>query len=90
MTTATASTPLESATTLRAEMRERTAQAIEAMLKRLAPHLAGLDPDTLATVLCVELVRLVGGVQDEGLRQIAELVVIERAEHSDALVGGDA
>jgi len=37
------------------------------------PNLAGLDCDALATILCVELVRVVEGVQDEGLQRLAEL-----------------
>jgi len=35
-------------------------------------NFARLDPDSLAAILTVQLVRLVEGVHDEGLRQLAE------------------
>ena len=43
------------------------------------PNLAGLDADSPASILCVELVRLVDGVQDEGLLQLAELTMAGEA-----------
>ena len=68
----TSATPADAAMALRAEMRERLACALEAMVKRLAPALVGLPPESLAALLTVELVRLVETVQDEGLRRLAE------------------
>jgi hypothetical protein len=52
------------------------------------PNLAGLDSDSPAAILAVELVRIVEGVQDEWLHRLAELAVAARGEHPDALVGG--
>ena len=68
----TSATPADAAMALRAEMRERLHNALEAMVKRLAPDLTGLDPAALAAILSIELVRIVEGVQDEGLRRLAE------------------
>ena len=69
----TATSPIESASQLRSEMRQRTQQAIEALLKRLAPDLERLEADDLAVVLTCELVRVVEHVQDEGLQRLAEI-----------------
>ena len=65
--------PLDTATQLRSEMRQRTQQAIEALLKRLAPDLERLEADDLAAILTVELVRCVEDAQGEALRELAEL-----------------
>jgi hypothetical protein len=70
--TATAS-PIESASQLRAECRERTQQGVEAMLRRLGPHLVGLDADSLAVILSAELSRVVESAQDEALHELAAL-----------------
>lgn len=69
----TETTPIAAATTLRSEMRERTAQAVEALVKRIGPHLVALDPDAMATVLTCELVRVVEGVEHEHLSRLAEI-----------------
>ena len=66
-------TPIAAATTLRAECRERTQQGVEAMLRRLGPHLVGLDVDSLATILAVELSRVAEAAQDEALHELAAL-----------------
>lgn len=73
MTAATAHTPLETASQLRSEMRERTQQAVEALVKRLGPSLERLDVDSLAALLTVELVRVVEGVEHEHLGRLAEI-----------------
>lgn len=65
--------PADTAETLRNEQRERLGNAIEATVKRLAPALAALDPESLAALLSVELVRCVESVQGEHLRRLAEL-----------------
>ena len=86
MTSATS--PLDSSTTLRAEMRERLQCALEAMTKRLAPDLARLAPDDMAAVLAVELTRLVDAVEAEHLHRLAELAAVSQGEDPDPGVGG--
>ena len=76
---ATAHTPIETASQLRSEMRERTGQAIEAMLKRLGPSLARLDAESLAAILTCELVRVVEHVEHEHLSRLAELATVGEA-----------
>ena len=68
-----ATSPIESASQLRAEMRERTAQAVEALVKRIGPHLVALDADSMAQVLTCELVRVVEHVEHEHLARLAEI-----------------
>jgi hypothetical protein len=43
------------------------------------PSLAGLDAETLATVLCVELVRVVEHVEHEHLSRLASLAMAGEA-----------
>jgi hypothetical protein len=69
----TAPTPIDLATTLRSEMAEHMRNAIEAALFQLAPHLVGLNADSLAVILSEELLAVVQTVQDEHLHQLAEI-----------------
>lgn len=75
----TAPHPIDAATMLRSEQRERLAQALEALVTRLAPDLARLDVDSLAAILSVELVRVVEGVQAEALHELAEIATAREA-----------